>query len=215
MNEQEMVVVATKVSKESKAIIDSICAKMDITIYDLIQMCLDALIRYTCPQFNLTEELNTLIRLFDGLKDWDRSITLTDPKERMQIVGAYYVLAQAGRKGNRIMYTDGSVCGHAEYTYNVQEMFEHLVSVLLPVDTYKAIRRLGVDLETSSAFETITKIVNEYDHNPDIDELRKLFEDNDWVGNKHQHDEGERAKRTMVNSMEAFERRQTSLQFDI
>lgn len=214
LSEDQMVVVATKVSKESKSIIDAICEKLNITVYDLMQMCLDAIIRYTSDQFNLSEELNKLIRLFDGMKDWEKSITLTDPLERQAIVGAFYILAEAHKKGQRLVYVDSEVCGQRYASENVQEMFEMLMNILLPKGDYKIIRQLGVELGTSSAFETITQILNEYKTNPDEKTLRDMFDSCDWVGVRHQHDEADRSRRTMVNSMEAFERKQRSIEFD-
>jgi len=177
--------VQTKVSVEAYARLQSICKKYGITLYDMVQMFCDCIIRFMDTEHNLDENLLRIMRMFEGLPGWRLSMRLTDEMdENVEIVEAFYVIRHRKRKGaTRIVHVtrpmlDGDADGWTA-TYNIQKQLERFIE-LTNNSLYLHLRRLAVDLGTESMLDTLHTIANLYMENPDEKELRISFEDNDW-----------------------------------
>lgn len=189
MEAKDMIPVGTKVSPEARKIMKGICARKGFSEYDMLQMFIDVAIRMTDEAHNLSYELEQLMQLFDGMKDWRTSIRLTDPINRMLISEAFYVLTEKGRTGTRLVHVAGDPSDmYRTETFNVQEIVERFFCLCLP-NIYKRMRLLSADIGTSSVYETLMRIADDYVTNPDHDELRLMFSDDDWQNGRKMSDQ--------------------------
>lgn len=199
-----MIPVGTKVSPEARIKGLRICELKEFSEYDMLQMFYDVAIRLMDPGCELSYDHDLLIQLMDGMKDWKTSIRLTDPEAMMRIQEAFYVLTEQGRTGTRMMLVQGDANDmFRTETYNVQDIVERFISLTMP-SVYRRLRQLGIDLGTNSVYETLLRIVDEYKTNPDADELRLLFADNDWHEG-HKMSDQRKTKGTRINNPTLFQ----------
>ena len=206
--ELKNIVVNTKVTPESFARLKAICKKYDFTLYDMLQMLCDCLIRFMDDRHNLDENLIRIIRMFEGMPGWKSALRLTEDMSDAQIIEAFYVLRHPKRTGScRLVHVirpvmDGDAEGW-QATYNVQEQLERFVE-LTNESLYKHLRMIGVELGTQSFLDTIHRIADEYAENPDEVELRLQFEQNDWNYGARMHNR-QQYKRPYTKSMDGIE----------
>lgn len=177
-------VINTKVTESAKKRLEAICKQYDFTLYDMLQMLCDCLIRYMDDFHNLDENLIRVIRMFEGLPGWKNALRLTEDMSDAQVMEAFYVLRHPKSKGaSRLVHVlrpvmDGDAEGW-QATYNTQEQLERFIE-LTNESLYKHLRMVGVALGTESFLDTIHRIADAYAENPDEAELRLQFEQNDW-----------------------------------
>ena len=198
-----MVPVGTKVSPEAKALFHLTCDDLGVSEYDALQMFIDVFIRMRSPKQDTSYELEQLMNLFDP-KAWKDGIRLTDPVKDMKIAEAIYFLTEQGRQGVRGVHVQGA---HNDMwrkqSYNIQEIVERFVCMLLP-NIYRVLRMISNDMGTNSIYETLCRIVDEYKIDPNAEELRILFADNDWErGHKMSDQQGHKSTRN--NHPELFQ----------
>lgn len=178
----------TKVSPEVYARLESICQTYGFSIFQLLRMLSECIIRYMDDQHNLSDDLIRVMRMFEDIPGWRKSICLAEGLEDMNIVEAFYVLRAKHLNGYRLVHVERPVMQGDEdgwiATFNVQRMTERFVELLNP-SLYKHLRMLAVDLGTQSMLDTIHTIANLYKENPDEVELRLQFESNDWHMGAH------------------------------
>ena len=198
-----MVPVGTKVSPEAKALFHLTCDDLGVSEYDALQMFIDVFIRMRSPKQDTSYELEQLMNLFDP-KAWKDGIRLTDPVKDMKIAEAIYFLTEQGRQGVRGVHVQGA---HNDMwrkeSYNIKEIVERFVCMLLP-NIYRVLRMISNDMGTNSIYETLCRIVDEYKIDPNAEELRILFADNDWErGHKMSDQQGHKSTRN--NNPELFQ----------
>ena len=181
--DNKQVMLKTRVSASVFARLMSICKAYGMTIYVMLRMLIDCIVRYMDQEHNLSEDLQRVIRMFEGMEGWSRSICLADGIEDMEIVEAFYVLGSKTGKGTRVVHVvrpvmDGDAHGWSA-TYNIQRMLERFME-LTNKSLYKHIRSLGIALGTESFLDTMHTIVNMYQENPYEAEMRLTFQNNDW-----------------------------------
>lgn len=203
MEKKDLIPIGTKVSPEARDRIKAITDLKGFSEYDMLQMFCDVAIRMMDDRHNLSYDMETLIQLMDGMKDWKTTIRLTDPVDRMKIQEAFYILTEKTRTGTRCVHVQGdSADMFRTETFNIQEIVERFICQVLP-GMYKRLRMLGNDLGTNSVYETLLRIVDDYNTNPDADELRIIFADNDWE-NGHKMGDHQKTKRTRLDHPELF-----------
>lgn len=204
MEAKDMIPVGTKVSPEARERMRAICQKKGVSEYDMLQMFYDVAIRMMDDRHNLSYDMERMIQLFDGMQDWRTSIRLTDCMDKMQVQEAFYVLTEQKRTGTRMVNITGEQnTFFRTENYNVQEIVERFVCLAMP-RLYKRLRLLGTDMGTGSVYETLTRIVDEYVTNPDAEELRLMFADNDWERG-HKTGDQQRTKQTRIHNPKMFE----------
>ena len=202
-DKKKFIPVGTKVSPEARQRLIAIEEKKGFSEYDLLQMFCDVAIRRMDDRHNLSYDMETLIQLMDGMKNWKTSIRLTDAISDMKIEEAFYVLAEKGRTGCRLAHVQGNPQDmFRTETFNIQSIVERFVCLAMP-NVYKRLRMLGNDIGTDSVYETLMRIVDDYATNPDADELRIMFADNDWE-NGHSMRDLRKTKRTRNDHPELF-----------
>ena len=68
--DEKYVTLATKVSRTAAEQLARIAKKKGMTIYELIQMVCDTLIRYMDDRHNLSEEIERAMAIFEHLVGW-------------------------------------------------------------------------------------------------------------------------------------------------
>ena len=190
MNDSAMQ-LQTKVSPEVYARLEAICKQYGTSVFQMLRMLAECIIRYMDDRHNLSEELARIIRMFENMPGWNKSICLADDLQEIEIMEAFYVIRDRHKQGCRIVWVerptmDGDADGW-KCTYNVQRILERFVEVLNP-SLYKHLRLLSVDLGTESMLDTIHRIADEFMENPDDVELRLQFSQIDWHQGAQMHD---------------------------
>lgn len=174
--------IQTKVSPEMFARLKAIEIKHGVSIFKMLRMLAECIIRFMDDQHNLSEELIRVILMFENIPGWKRSICLAAGVEDMEIVEAFYVLREKGKNGNRLVHVERPVMAGDEQwtaTYNIQTMFERWMELMNP-SLYRHLRQLSVDFGNESILDTIITIANRYKENEDMVALRLEFEQIDW-----------------------------------
>ena len=232
----DYIAISTKVSTDSYARLKAICEKYGFTMYDMLQMMCECLIRFMDEEHNIQEPMMKVIRLFENLPAWKTALRITEPfimtrkKEvtrgsvkkvieedtSVEVVEAFYVIRRKGKTGSRLVHVvrptmendaEGWLCN-----YNTAQQLERFME-LTNESLYKHLRCLSTDLGTVSLLDTIHTIANLYRENPDEGELRLQFESNDWVKGAQAHRDTA-FKRRNSHSMAYIEKKDMGSLFD-
>ena len=213
--ENKVVKLQTKVSPEAAAILESICDQYGFSIFQMLRMFCDCLIRFKDDQHNLSEDLQKVIRMLGDIKSWGRSICLAADDQELVIDGVIFILRAKGNAGNRLAMVERPKWIKTEEgrkyegvtTYNIQTILERIVELVNP-SLYRHLRYLAVsEFKTESIYDTLSAIINLYQPDESEDEFRKEFEDNDWHMGAKVHDV-QRTKRRHSHSMDYYEGQQ-------
>ena len=181
--DNKVVQLQTKVSGEVYARLEAICKKYDFSIFQLLRMLCDCIIRYMDDTHNLNEDLIRIIRMFENLPGWRTSISLTSGFGEMSIVEAVYIMRKKGDDGYRLVMVERPMIENDpegwQCTCNVQRIFERLVEVTNP-SLYRQLRSIAVEMELDSLYDLVSSLASMFYDNPDNVELRKQFESIDW-----------------------------------
>ena len=178
-----MMQFGTRVTPEIGAQMLSICKQFGFSVFFCLQKLVEVMVRMKDDQHNLSPELMRIIRQFENIPGWSKSICLADGGQEFGIVEAIYILRAPGREGYRLCWVERPMMDGDEYgwsaTYNVQYILERFIEVMNP-SLYRHLRLLAVDMGTTSMLDTIQRIADEQMENPDEIELRRQFEANDY-----------------------------------
>lgn len=178
-----MMQFSTRVTPEIGAQLLSICKQFGFSVFFCLQKLVEVMVRMKDDQHNLSPELMRIIRQFENIPGWSKSICLADGGQEFGIVEAIYILRAPGKEGYRLCLVERPTLEGDAYgwsaTYNVQRILERFIEVMNP-SLYRHLRLLAVNLGTESMLDTIQRIADEYMENPDEVELRLQFEQNDW-----------------------------------
>lgn len=200
--------VSTKVNAEFKALFEGLCQQMGLKPYNVLQLCAEAIVLMRDEEHNLSDDMRRIIRMFEGIYDCANRICLADNRDEFEVVGAIYLLRNKDKAGNRMVLVE-PLFGEMNATYNTNTIVEKVLHIVSP-SLYRLLLEIGDDMQTSSMVDTIHRVVDLYRENPMEQEVLDMFGDTRRMENGRQMSSGP-YKRTMTNSMEAFERRQTSL----
>lgn len=202
--QNNIVMLQTKVTPEVYQRLETIGKRYGFSIFKSLRMLAECLIRFSDDQHNLSEDLTRIIRMFENIPGWRKSICLADTDQEFGIVEAFYVIRAKGKEGYRLVYVERPMMDNDPYgwsaTYNVQRICERFIEVMNP-SLYRNLRMLAVDLGTESMWDTINRIASMMRENPDETELRRQFEDNDWEKGAKMHNR-QQYKRTYTPSEE-------------
>lgn len=202
--------VSTKVNSEFKALFEGLCQQMGLKPYNVLQLCAEAIVLMRDETHNLSDDMRRVMRMFEGLYDCANRVCLADTWEDMEVVGAIYICRNRKKAGNRLVLVE-PLFGEMNATYNTNTILEKVLHVISP-SLYQLMVSIGEEMQTNSMVDTMHRVVDLYRENPMEQEVLDMFGDTRRMENGRQMASGP-YKRTMTNSMEAFERRQTSLDF--
>jgi hypothetical protein len=193
----------TKVSPETFERIKQIEAKLHLKAYGLIQNMVDCIVRYMDDRHNLTPEIEQAMSIFEHLIGWADALNLADPTVKKEVAEAVYFLEdpQGVKKGVRAVHVTRPYFDEWKQDYNVQHILNRTIRLLFP-DVYKRLLKVMEHLDFKSITEFLNFVVDHFQEEADIEELRNLFEDAARADNTKDIEYGNRTKRTKRQDIE-------------
>lgn len=173
-------VMNTKVTPQARKRLEALARKKGLSVYELIQMVCDTLIRYMDDRHNLTPEMEKAMAIFEHMEGWHAAFNLADPQADPQIYEATYFLSSAAgsKKGTRAIHVNLPFFGKWTETANIQHILERTIELLLP-ERYRRLRALAVSEECSSILELLDHLIDWHSKDADLKAIREEFEDAD------------------------------------
>lgn len=175
---QNYKVLATKVSPEAAAMLEAIAEREGTTVYTMFQLMARVLITLMCEPGPMSDNLAKMVRLFENIQQWDKRFNLADPATKQAVDSAIYILTGKGKIGTEAVMVNRPFFDEASQTYNVQTILEAFLCNVVP-GFYRRLRIIGVDLECSSVYETLDKILDLQKLDPNEQHIHEMFSDND------------------------------------
>lgn len=204
------VVVVTKLSPERYNKLENICEIDGTTKYEVGQMLFDAYIRFKDPGQVITEEMKQLMIAFGISVRMEDRCNLSSPSVQATIQEITAYMGDPNHKGMVLRHIYHPFMGDAEMTDNPKEILERTMEEF-PV-LYPKLRKFCKLKRADSIYELLVRICEEHDGIEDANEIEETFSDCERSEFGKRMEEI-RYKRTQINSMEAFERRQTTIDF--
>ena len=194
-NQDKHVVVATKLSRPAAERLAKIAKHKGMTIYELIQMVCDTLIRYMDDRHNLSEEMERAMSIFEHMVGWADALNLADPTVQKEIAQAVYIFQDTNgeKKGFRAVMVDKPFMGQWTEDQNVMHIFERIFNICMP-ELYMKLFRARILLECNNVSEVINLLADAQVIMHLNDEYRKDFEDADRADNGHAVQYGQKTK---------------------
>lgn len=155
--DEKYVTLATKVSRTAAEQLAKIAKRKGMTIYELIQMVCDTLIRYMDDRHNLSEEMERAMAIFEHMVGWADALNLADPTVRKEVAQAVYIFqdSEGEKRGFRAKMVDKPFCGLWTETSNVMQIFERIFNICMP-DLYMKLFRARIIL----GCERVSEVIN-------------------------------------------------------
>ena len=194
--QEKYVTLATKVSRTAAEQLSRIAKSKGLTIYELIQMVCDTLIRYMDDRHNLSEEMERAMSIFEHMVGWADALNLADPTSNKEIAQAVYILqdADGNHKGFRAKMVDKPFMGIWTETGNVMDIFERIFNICMP-ELYMKLFRARIILGCERVSEVINMLADAEMIMQLNGELRQEFEDAARADNGRAVAYGAKAKR--------------------
>ena len=178
MNDEKYKNVSSKLSKYSIERLTRIAQKKNMSIYTLIQMVCDTLIRYMDDRHNLSEEIERAMAIFEHMTGWADALNLADPTANKEVAQAVYILQDADgeKRGFRAKMVDKPFCGIWNETDNVMDIFERIFNICMP-ELYMKLFRARIILGCERVSEVINMLADAEVIKHLNGELRQEFED--------------------------------------
>ena len=176
--DEHTVVVATKLLRTAAERLFKIAKKKDMSIYTLIQMVCDTLIRYMDDRHNLSEEMERAMSIFEHMTGWADALNLADPTVQKEIAQAVYIFqdADAKKRGFRAVMVSKPWMGVWDETSNVMDIFERIFNICMP-ELYMKLFRARIILGCERVSEVINMLADAEVIMHLNGELRQDFED--------------------------------------
>lgn len=177
------VTVATKLSRTAAERLAKIAKHKGMTIYELIQMVCDTLIRYMDDRHNLSEEMERAMSIFEHMTGWADALNLADPTVQKEVAQAVYIFQDedAKKRGFRAVMVSKPFMGIWEEDQNVMHIFERIFNICMP-ELYMKLFRARIILEC----ETVSEVINRLCDAEVIEQMnadyRRDFEDARYGG---------------------------------
>ena len=193
--DERYVTIATKVSRRAAEQLARIAKKKNTTIYELIQLSCDTLIRYMDDRHNLSEEMERAMSLFEHLVGWADALNLADPTVNKEVCQAVYIFQDADgkKKGFRAKLVDRPFCGMWTEDSNVMHIFERILNICMP-ELYMKLLRARIVLDCKSISEVLNVLADAEVIMQLNGELRQDFEDAARADNGRGYAYGQKTK---------------------
>ena len=213
-NDERFVPLATKVSRHAAEQLARIAKKKGMTIYELIQMVCDTLIRYMDDRHNLSEEMERAMSIFEHMVGWADALNLADPTLNREVSQAVYILQDGDgkKRGFRAAMVTKPFFGIWDETENVQVIFERIFNVCLP-ELYMKLYRAKIVLECNSVTEVINHLCTAEVIARMDDENRREFEGAARTDSGKRYEYGARTKAKQHRTPDSLARDQR-IKFD-
>ena len=192
---QNYVLVATKMRREAAERLSKIAKKKGMSIYALIQMVCDTLIRYMDDRHNLSGDMERAMAIFEHLVGWADALNLADPTVQKEIAQAVYIFQDADgkKKGFRATMVNKPWMGIWDQTENVMDIFERIFNICMP-ELYMKLFRARIILGCERVSEVINMLADAEVIMRMNGELRQEFEDAARMDNGKDYGYGQKTK---------------------
>jgi hypothetical protein len=176
--DEKFVTLGTKVSRHAAEQLARIAKRKGLTIYELIQITCDTFIRYSDDRYNLSEEMERAMSVFEHMVGWADALNLADPTVHKEVCQAVYIFQDADgqKKGFRAKMVDKPFMGQWTEDSNVMHIFERIFCICMP-ELYLKLVRARILLEADSVSEVINMLADAEVIMQLNNEYRKEFED--------------------------------------
>ena len=194
--DERYITLATKVSRTAAEQLARIAKKKGMTIYELIQMVCDTLIRYMDDRHNLSEEMERAMSIFEHLTGWADALNLADPTVHKEVAQAVYIFQDADgeKKGFRATMVNKPFFDKWTQTENVMDIFERIFNICMP-ELYMKLFRARIILGCERVSEVINMLADAEVIMHLNGELRTEFEDAGRTESGKAVEYGQRTKR--------------------
>ena len=158
--EEGFELVQTKVPQHVKQLLDILAKQRGMSIYELLQLLINAFITAAKANGPLSPQMKTLIEMLQTDTSWKGAFSFTGLSGSTDIEQVILIMRQrdqAGRAkpGFGIAMIDHPCCGGTTMTLCVDDILERVVEVSMK-GLYRQLRQIGVSLESESIRETLT-----------------------------------------------------------
>lgn len=159
--DEKLVTIATKISRYAAERLTALSAAKGMTPYEVIQMCVDTLIRYMDDRHNLSEEMEQAMSIFEHMIGWAEAFNFADGNIQKEVAEAVYILQDPSgkKKGMRAVMVQKPFMGLWDQTANVQTIFERLFNVLMP-EMYMKLYRAKIIMGYTSVVEVLNALAD-------------------------------------------------------
>ena len=194
-HDERYVTLATKVSRHAAEQLARIAKSKGLTIYELIQMVCDTLIRYMDDRHNLSEEMERAMSIFEHMTGWADALNLADPTVNKEVAQAVYIFQDADgkKKGFRAKMVSKPFMGIWEEDSNVMHIFERIFNICMP-ELYMKLFRARIILECDTVSEVINMLADAEVIEQLNGEFRQEFEDAARMDNGKGYGYGQKTK---------------------
>lgn len=199
---ERYVTLATKVSRHAAEQLARIAKSKGLTIYELMQMVVDTLIRYMDDRYNLSEDMERAMSIFEHLTGWADALNLADPTVQKEIAQAVYIFSEAEsidkkerKKGFRAVMVNKPWNGDWSETANVMDIFERIFNICMP-ELYMKLFRARIILGCDRVSEVINMLADAEVIMHLNGEFRQEFEDVARADNSKEYGYGMKTKST-------------------
>lgn len=206
--EDKFKAIATKISPKAYKSLKRLARKQGITIYEILQMCVDTLIRYMSDQYNLTAEMEHAMSIFEHMTEWRDSANFADPSAEWEVSEATFYLTAKGKKGTRAVHVSKAFMGTKVEDVNIQRILEKALNYLVP-ERYIRLRSIANYVGAHNILELLDRMVDGYDLvEVENQSIRAGFEDADRAENNKPVRYGERTRRKKRGDLYADDKRE-------
>lgn len=170
--------ITTKVSATTYKQLMNICKKKGITVYNMLQMMCDCIVRYMSSDHNLTPQMESVMSIFEHLEGWNNCFNLAEHDIDPEVGEAVYFIGNAKRKGMRAVHVSKPFMGTWKQCENIQEIIERFFCLIIP-ERYRRLRQVATMMQCKSILEVIDHLIDRYVEDTDLNDIRAEFEDAD------------------------------------
>ena len=198
-------VLNTKVSPEAWERLHRLARKKNMSVYELIQMVCDTLLRYMDDRHNLSESMERIMAVFEHAEGWSEAFNLADPSVRREVGEATYFLQDADgkKRGVRCVHVTKPYFGERTETCNLQDIIDRTLMLITP-ERYARLHHLKEEMDCGSLLELIDVLIDLHAGDSDVKELREQFEDCNRSDYGKKIEYGQRTRQTKRKDIETM-----------
>lgn len=208
-NSGDWIVLGTKVSTTFAATFNRICERKGLNPYRVIQMMIEAFVRYTDEQHNMSQEMELLMSVFEHMVGWNDAFNLADHTAEKQIEEAVYFLTAKNRQGARAVMVQRPFFGDWQETCNIADIFARVVQLLTP-ERHARLTALAEEMGCNGIIQALDTLIDEHTKEESLRQYRTPFEDASRAENNRPLEYAQRTRRVKHQTPDMFNSNKTN-----
>ena len=166
-----------KVTPEVEIKLNNLAARIGMdSVYQMLSLCVDALIKYMDKDCQLDPELQKLIDMFERFEGWGQVCALTSSNPKWSVAEAVYFIRDEDKCGYTACWVKKPFFGDAKATFNKRDILDMVIRRAFPAMN-RRLDLMGMQLSTSCHADTINQLLSDNIEDPNDIELREMFAD--------------------------------------